>query len=316
MDQYNLIFAWNWEHDVDFARLFCDSCASKGISLVQAGPANLDELLHALEKGIIGFQSLFDRASDLDERFLPLVEWACERGLLCINPYPRAAMTWDKAFMHQTLAAAGLDTPYTVVLPPYQEQPVLWPVDLQLLGAPFVIKPVNGSGGKGVLAQASSLSQVLDLRREYPTDRYLLQAHIFPRQHDDRQAWFRVLYCAGQVYPCWWHPETHLYAQVTAEEEQRYGLGPLRETTERIAQLSGLDLFSTEIAHTAAGIFVVVDYVNDQIDLRLQSKNPDGVPDAIVTDITEHLSDLVVRHCLPATWLEWICERALPHPGI
>jgi hypothetical protein len=63
-----------------------------------------------------------------------------------------------------------------------------------------------------------------------------------------------------------------------------------------ISRLVGLDLFSTEIALTKDEEFMVVDYVNDQIDLRLQSKAMEGVPDGIVQDIAERIvSQLVNR---------------------
>jgi hypothetical protein len=110
-----------------------------------------------------------------------------------------------------------------------------------------------------------------------------------PTQLGERPAWFRVIYCAGKIYPCWWHIQTHLYAPVTRDEESTYALHPLSEITQKIALLSELDLFSTEIALMPDGKFVVVDYVNDQIDLRLQSKTPDGVPDQIVQALVEEL---------------------------
>jgi hypothetical protein len=47
---------------------------------------------------------------------------------------------------------------------------------------------------------------------------------------------------------------------------------------------------------TPDGRFVIVDYVNDPIDLRLQSKTFDGVPDDIVRDITETLAEFVLIH--------------------
>jgi hypothetical protein len=83
---------------------------------------------------------------------------------------------------------------------------------------------------------------------------------------------------------------------VTAEERFRFKLHPLREVPQRIAQICGLQLFSTEIALTEAGRFLAVDYVNDPVDLRLQSRAVDGVPDGIVENIAGRLIRLVERN--------------------
>jgi hypothetical protein len=55
-----------------------------------------------------------------------------------------------------------------------------------------------------------------------------------------------------------------------------------------------LQLFSTEIALAVEGTFQVVDYVNDPLDLRLQSDTPEGVPDDIVRFIAEKLTALAL----------------------
>ncbi len=89
---------------------------------------------------------------------------------------------------------------------------------------------------------------------------------------------------------------THIYARVTAEEKARFGLRSLRQIPVRIAQICGLHLFSTEIALTEEGHFLVVDYVNDPVDLRLQSKAVDGVPDVYVESIAARLARLADRH--------------------
>jgi hypothetical protein len=52
-----------------------------------------------------------------------------------------------------------------------------------------------------------------------------------------------------------------------------------------------LDWFTTEIALTHEQ-FVVVDYVNDQIDTRVQSKAVDGAPDEIMQGIATQLVGL------------------------
>lgn len=144
------------------------------------------------------------------------------------------------------------------------------------------------------MTNATSWEQALSVRQEHATDHYLLQAHVTPVQLDNHPAWFRVLYCAGQVYPCWWDPATHIYSPVTEADTSVYGLEPLEQTTSAIAELCGLELFSTEIAFITDKHFVIVDYVNDQIDLRLQSNAPEGVPDEIVKSIALRLiSDVV-----------------------
>ena len=293
MEAYDLCLTWNWEYDADFVKLLNLACQSHGLSLLQITPENLLDMMQSITKKEIVFQIFFDRASDADARFIPVVQWACNHVLHHINFHKLACRAWDKVAMHQIISIS-MDTPLTITLPPYDEQPLLPEVDLSSLGESFTIKPAHEGGGAGVVNEATTLSQVLIARQEFPTQRYLLQAHVIPARLGSRIAWFRVIYCAGKVYPCWWDMDTHIYAHVTPNEEAFYNLVSLRSITSSIAALCGLTLFSTEIALTSDGRFVIVDYVNDPIDLRLQSKAFDGVPDQIVMDITERLVELIL----------------------
>ena len=297
MEYYDLCLAWNWKHDSDFVRLFSGACHSRGLSLLQITPENLPEILLSLAEYGLNFQSFFDRATDADKSFIPVVEWARANEIYCVNPHERASRGSNKAEMHLRLIGAGLYTPYTIILPPYLEQPEPAPVDLSPLGKRFTIKPAHGGGGEGVITEATSMKQVLEARKAYPDDRYLLQAHIVPVNLEGRPAWFRVLYCAGRIFPCWWDTGTHIYTPLGEGEEDRFGLGRLRQMTATIAGLCHLDLFTTEIALTADHLFIVIDYVNDQIDLRLQSKALEGVPDYIVGDVAAGLVELMARSC-------------------
>jgi hypothetical protein len=286
---YDLCVAWNWAYDADFIGLLDISCQSMGLSLLQIKPDNLPQMLNSLVGGELSCRVFFDRASDVDPQFLPLIQWVGEDSIRSINAYERAARTWDKAEMHSTLVSQGFNVPPTIILPPYIDQPELPALDLCPLGEQFTIKPAHGSGGVGVLTNATSWEQAISVRQEHATDQYLLQAHITPVQLDTRPAWFRVLYCAGQAYPCWWDPSSHIYTPVTDFDKECHGLNPLEEIISSIAELCGLDLFSTEIAFISEDRFVVVDYVNDQIDLRLQSNAAEGVPDEIVKSIAHRL---------------------------
>ncbi len=299
METYDLCLAWNWEYDADFVKLLDLACQSHGLSLLQITPENLSDRMQSIINKAIVFHIFFDRASDSDTRFIPVVEWACKHVVHHINSHELACRAWDKVAMHQ-LISASMDTPLTITLPSYDEQPRFSEMDLSSLGESFTIKPAYGGGGDGVVNEATTQSQVLIARQEFPDQRYLLQAHILPARFDCRMAWFRVIHCAGKAYPCWWNKDTHIYTRVTPDEEACYNLGSLRSITSSIAALCGLTLFSTEIAMTSDGRFVIVDYVNDPIDLRLQSKALDGVPDQMVRDITERLVELILSCHTPS----------------
>ena len=294
---FDFCLAWNWEYDADFVAILRAAFQERGLTVLEVVPDNLTRTLEDLKKGETAFGSFLDRASESDPDFLSLVRWAEKRSVHFINTRQLSLHAMNKASMHLEFITAGIHTPYTIILSPFREQPHLTPLlDLSPLGKKFTIKPAHGGGGEGVVTKATSLDQVQASRQEFPHDFYLLQAHIVPADKDGRPAWFRVLFCGGRVYPCWWDLQTHVYSPVTADEERAFGLTPLHQTTQRIAEVCGLDMFSTEIAQIEQGLFVAVDYVNDQIDLRLKSNTYDGVPDEIVRDIATRLAELVMSH--------------------
>jgi hypothetical protein len=296
MNIFDLCVAWNWIYDTDFIGLLDQSCQSRSLSLLQITPGNLPQMLNGLVGREFSCRVFFDRASDEDPQFLPLVQWVQEDSIYAINAYEKASRTWDKARMHSLLIAHGLNVPTTIILPPYIDKPEIPARDLCSLGEKFTIKPAHGSGGVGVFTRASTWEQVLEVRMEHATDHYLLQAHVAPVQLDTRPAWFRVIYCCGDVYPCWWNPASHIYAPISEAETSTFQLDPLNGIAREIARICKLDLFSTEIAYNAEGLFIVIDYVNDQIDLRLQSSTVEGVPDEIVKSVADRLvGELVHR---------------------
>ncbi len=300
MTIYDLSIAWEWQYDADFVRLLEGACLESGLSLLQITPGNLDNILQSLAFNEISFRAYLDRATDAKDQFLRLVDWTRSQPVYRINPYGFARRAWDKAACHFNLSHAGLLTPKTIIIPSFLNQHFPDQVDLSSLGDCFVIKPAHGGGGKGVVKHATTWDEVLVARQQYPEDQYLIQTLIYPAILDLRPAWFRVLYCCGQIYPCWWDTNTHIYIPVSPREEERFQLHPLRDITAKIAQLSNLELFSTEIALTPQGEFIVVDYINDPVDLRLQSKAREGVPDDIVHSIAWKITELVKTRVLPS----------------
>ena len=143
---------------------------------------------------------------------------------------------------------------------------------------------------------AETLLEVIQARQYHKNDKYLLQETIKPSMLAGRRAWFRVFYAFGDIIPSWWDDTTHIYCLLQAEDEYQLGLEPLSRITEKIHTICKLDFFSTEIVLTTNKKFVVVDYVNEMCDMRIQSQHADGVPDTIVDRIIAKMTDFIKQY--------------------
>jgi len=293
METYDLGLAWNWEYDRTFVQTLSQTFQKRELRLFEVGHHNVVEVLHALQKRELCWRAFWDRAGDSDGAFLPLVNWAERQPLFNLNEMAKARRAWNKATMHLEFITAGVHTPYTLVLDPYQTHPQLPELDLNVLGANFIIKPAHGGGGEGVVTGANSREQVAHVRQQHPTDHYLLQAHIAPAHIAGKPAWFRIIYCLGDQHICWWNTDTHVYSLLTPTDQELIDLPAIRATMQTIAAVCGLDLFSSEIALMPDGRLIAVDYINDPLDLRLQSSAADGVPDSIIAAIAEKIAEAI-----------------------
>ena len=288
MNKYGLAIAWNWEFDGDFISGIEAECRKRNISTYRIDNSNLNQTVDELKSGNILFQAFFDRASDSDAEFLELVSLLHMPETFLINPHDRVSHAIDKANMHLEFITRGLNVPHTIILTPYAEKKevILKQSDLDYLGVPFIIKPANTTGGgTGVIMDAKTLHDIETGRRQHKNDKYLLQRKIIPKNIDGKRGWFRVYCVFGEIIPCWWDDITHRYTLLTSEEENMHELGELRDISQTIKEISRLDFFSSEIALAAGGEFIVVDYVNEVCDMRLQSKYENGAPDLIVHNI-------------------------------
>lgn len=291
----DLTVAWNWDCDRPFVEMIREACRRRGLSMMDITSEDLPWVLERARRGEWACRVFFDRASDWDEDFEALVDWARAAGVFRLNPTERARKAWDKVAMHQRFVAAGLPTPPTFIFPSWDEQPeVEWPAEAR---GPLIAKPAFGGGGEGVQPVAGP-EDLAAVRAAFPDQPFLLQQYVRPRSLGGRPAWFRVIYAVDTAFPCWWDPETHRYAPVTDEEREAFGIHPLWALGHRIAEVCGLHLFSSEIAIDEEGSFVCIDYVNDPIDTRPQSSVPEGVPDEILRQIADRIAEAVFRRTL------------------
>lgn len=298
MQIFDLAISYVWEYDEDFVNLLESHLHSFGISTYLVKEHNVIEVTKKIIDRKLYFNFYFDRAWDVDDRFGNLGKILARRKCHIFNPYKNVLHAIDKASMHLEFITSGLNVPYSIIIPPFnEEQEVYISVDdLAKLGRPFIIKPCNTTGGGlGVVTGAETLKEVLAERMNLNDDKYLIQEKIHPKIINGRRAWFRSFYAWGKVIPCWWDDSTHLYDDITEFDHQFFNYKKLIQITKIIANLTKLDFFSTEIVITEDKRFIVIDYVNDQCDLRFKSLHHDGVPDAAIYDLINQLVKSILR---------------------
>ena len=296
MQIFDLAIAWCWKYDADFVFQIDKECTKRGIFSYLIHPHNLFETMHKIESGELGFKVFFDRASDQEEDFEGLLDLIKACQVKMINDEENALTACDKATMHLEFLANGINVPYTIILPAYDENPDLDSIPLDKVGKPFVIKPACGGCGDGVVLDAQTMEDIQRARMEFSDDKYLVQEKIIPAQIKGRRAWFRVFYVCGEVLPCWWDDQTKIADALSFFQIDGKIYREMERITRRIASICKLDLFSTEIALDSPGKLLVIDHVNDQVDLRKKSLHFDGIPDDVVDRIVTGLVDCVRRY--------------------
>ncbi len=303
--EYDLAVAWVWQYDAEFVRCLLDTARRNDLTVLSIEAHSIAEVLERFRKQTLHFSVLLDRASDEDEKFIPLVRLVQGRQrdrnesirlTRIINSPDLVHKAADKATMHLEFLSHNINVPYSIIISHYNQKKEieLTLSELAMLGRPFIVKPANTTGGGiGVVTGAETLKDVLEARQHHRNDKYLLQETIRPLSLGDQRAWFRVFYVFGGVFPCWWDDQTHIYQVLTGHDEETFGLSQLRTITNRIHEVCHLDFFSTELVLTGDRRLVAVDYVNEMCDMRLKSLHIDGVPDEIVAHIAEEISNYV-----------------------
>jgi hypothetical protein len=292
MEVYDLAIAYVWEYDTDFIRLVEQKFQGAGLSTFIISEHNIDEVLDRVKNRKLHFNFYLDRAWDIDERYENVGRILTRRKSYLFNPYKNVLHAIDKASMHLEFITAGLHVPYSIIIPPHSENEDLMisVEDLAKLGRPFIIKPCNTTGGGvGVVTGAETLKEILDERVTNSYDKYLLQEKVYPKTLDGRRGWFRSFWAFGKPIPVWWDDHTHLYETILPEHYKKYRISKLKSITRKIAELISLDFFSTEIVLTEDENFLIIDYVNDQCDMRIKSRHYDGIPDDIVESIISNM---------------------------
>lgn len=275
-------------------RLMHEAMSAHGLSCLLINNSSVNGAIEAARKGSLRPLVYLDLCSGPGTVFQQLLRTMADAGVHALCD-PRTLEWTFKANSHPALEKAGLPLPPSVILKRTDPDRDLTSEELARLGDRCVIKPSFGVAGLGaVIGVAPTRAQIASARDYNRQDDWLIQKMMSWTKFGDRQAYIRAYNILGYRTLMWWNNEKG-YSSLTWDDLQRHDLLPAVEMIDRIAAVTGVEFFSTEIAITAdAGQaptqsrFCLIDYVNDQCDIDPHA-HPGRSP--------------------PESWVRWICER-------
>jgi hypothetical protein len=285
-------FGLNWDKGkCSFTDALQSDCRKKGLSFIWVTQKDVRRLSRELEAGKIRIRVILDTEATYDipgEPYARLNYAVKDSGGIVINDPDRTRRAIDKSVMHYELMDSGIPIPFTVVLRNWEPRKFkLTAEERKKLGVPFIIKPACGWGHQGVIYDATgSISEIAEARDYDPGDNFLLQERITPMRLGGKKAWYRVFHVFDKIIPCWWDDASGWYDHMTLDEFRKFKLQPIVRYVARIAGITKMAWFSTELAvdkKNDTQRIMAIDYVNDQCDMETRTENlSSGVPDRIV----------------------------------
>ena len=288
METFDLGIAWDNDADNEFVGELNERALKEGLKPYLIHAYNFFSSLKDITDGQLSFNCFFDRAGDDSATFGGLADFLKKKEIIFINHPDNVKNTTDRSKIHSMFISYGLPVPKTVFLKPKEEKQVL-EAKIQHVSVPCIFKPAFGSYGNGEVLTINSIDDVLKLKREDEDESYFAQERVLPISLESKPAWFKVLYCFGEIIPLRWHPETREHESLSLRQIYHLGLHEIWPITKKIKQACKLDFFSTDIAMKDKGKFLVVDYVNERPDMRKKSKFKDALPDEIVDKVISNI---------------------------
>ncbi|MBU2541771.1 MAG: hypothetical protein KJ593_07710 [Candidatus Omnitrophica bacterium] len=296
---YNYNFALNWKDTLEeqFITLLKKACEDRKLSFLWINKKNIISIIKQLKENRLKIDALLDGEATYNKKgdiYAKLCYAAKDAGAAIINDPDRTRIAIDKSVSHFELINAGIQTPYTVIVRSWEPRNRgLAQETKKRLGIPFIIKPACGYGQKGLIKDARGTIEEIAKARSFDyEDNFLLQEKIIPIRLGNKRAWFRLLHVFDAIIPCWWDDQTNIYEHVSEKEFYTHDFLKLVEIVAKIASLSKMVWFSSEIAidkKKDRRRFVCIDYINDQCCLNTKSETSSGLPDNIVKYITRHI---------------------------
>jgi hypothetical protein len=271
---YDLVLSHSDDPDFSTNFGFFHECLARaaeeqGLRVALLHPGIVEEALSRLGRGQLRITYHLDFASRWQQSadpFARLAEAVQDTGGWTINAVTRSRLFRDKAAAHNELVRAGLGTPATILFRPWMPERPLTAAEREQLHldepeAECHLIPATAASPPVRVSMNQTRDFVLALarlRRLHPDDTILIQQAIEPpllvcADGVRRPARWRILACLGEWLPFWWTPPGQLapgqlcYQTLCPTDLRQQRLQPVLTYAQRLAELSGLEWFVTEL---------------------------------------------------------------------
>jgi hypothetical protein len=205
----------------------------------------------------------------------------------------------DRAMQFRYLSRAGVRVPPHVLIKRGQrDKPALTAAERRSVGPTWTAVPAVGMSRSRVLTSgARNVATALNRAGFPPGQKVLIFKHHKPISRAGHEGHFWIWHLFGNVVPAAWLRGSRRPALICYDDWITDGLLELVRLTRRIAQVTGLDWFLTEIVATRLGRsaqFVVVEPANALAGLGPGSKPVAAVPNPVL--------DIAATALVEAAW--------------
>lgn len=289
MKNYDFGISWVYSKDEEFVKILKKNLKKKKFSFYEINYGNVDDVIGMIGKEEIFFKNFIDLSSFEHPVFSILLEKLNSKGINVINSSQSIVKSYSKSKLHKLFEKNNLPLRKTFVI---SEKTRGFEKIIKELKKPFILSASVSSYENGIVLNANKKEDISAYTTEYSTEKILAHEYKLPKIIDDKTAWFRVMYSCGKILPHWWDPQNHFYQTLGSSKDENKIKKRLELYTRKIADITGLKLFSTEIIIDNKGKYFVIDYANVPMDLSSQEFEKDGVPKKTLNEIAESIAGL------------------------
>jgi len=292
MKTYDFGIAKVYSKDDEFVKILRKELEKRKLSFYEINYFNVSETIKMIDENILRFKIFLDLSSFENPVFGILLEKLNSRGIKVINSSESFVKSFSKSELHKLFKKNNLPVRKTFIINSKNHKKEELNKIPGFLKKPFVLSQSVTSLEHAIVLNAKDPGDIINFLNDYPTEDCLAQEYVVPSLTEGKVSWFRVIYACGKIISHWWDPQNSFYLRFKNSKTENKIRKKIEPYMNKIAEITGLKLFSTEFVIRQNEEYVIIDYANNPIDLSSQDDNKDGVPMETLNEIARAVANL------------------------